>query len=206
VKQILVLSKNDQWHKLEDLGARIVDWAKGIDGVEVRGSHDRGILAADELGAYDVCVLCITMSDLSDGEEQGLARFVGEGKVAFGLHAAAVTDEDRETYIDLIGGRFTHHPRYAEFEVKIVDADHPISKDVTDFSVSDELYILDRTPRDARILATATWEGAEQPLVYVKPYGQGTVVYNALGHDSAAWEHPAFRALVTQGLAWAYQR
>jgi type 1 glutamine amidotransferase len=42
-------------------------------------------------------------------------------------------------------------------------------------------------------------------MVYVKPCGQGTVVYNALGHDSAAWEHPAFRTLVTQGLAWVCQ-
>jgi type 1 glutamine amidotransferase len=40
-------------------------------------------------------------------------------------------------------------------------------------------------------------------MVYVKPYGRGRVLYNALGHDASAFDHPSFQRLVVQGLAWA---
>lgn len=199
----MVLSKDDKWHKLEDLGAMIVEWAADIDGLTAETSHDRAMLASEALGEYDVCVLCLSMDELTGGEEDGLAAFVAGGKVAVGLHAATVTDEERVTYIDLIGGRFEHHDKYGEFEVHIEDAEHPITLGIEDFRVSDELYVLDRKPHQARVLATATWRGKPQPLVYTKPYGRGMVLYNALGHDQATFEHPAFRTLIVQGLAWA---
>jgi type 1 glutamine amidotransferase len=200
---VLVLSKDDRWHKLEDLGARIVEWAGDVEGLTAETSHDRAVLGSKALGEYDVCVLCLSMSDLADAEEEGLAAFVAGGKVACGLHSATVTDEDRVTYIDLIGGRFEHHDKYGEFEVHIEDSEHPITLGVEDFQVSDELYVLDRKPLRAHILATATWRGESQPLVYTKRYGRGMVLYNALGHDRATFDHPAFRRLVVQGLAWA---
>jgi len=203
--RVLVLSRNDRWHKLEDLGARIVEWSGGLEGVEVETSHERSVLGTRDLASYDVCVLCVTMSELSDAEEQGLASFVAGGKVAYGIHSASVTDEDRETYIDLIGARFKHHPPHQSFQVKIVNGAHPVTEGVTDFALPDELYVLDRAPRNAAVLATARWEGADQPIVYVKPYGRGTVLYNALGHDAPAFDHPSFQRLVVQGLRWACQ-
>ncbi len=199
----LVLSENDRWHKLEDLGALIVEWAADVEGLTTETSHERAVLGSEALGQYDVCVLCLSMDELTDAEENGLAAFVAGGKVAFGLHAATVTEEGRVTYIELIGGRFEHHDKYGEFEVHIEDVEHPVTLGIEDFRVSDELYVLDRAPREARVLATAIWEGKPQPLVYTKPYGRGMVLYNALGHDQATFEHPAFRRLVVQGLAWA---
>lgn len=202
-ERVLVLSKDDQWHKLEDLGALIDEWAGDVEGLVTETSHDRAVLGSETLRQYDVCVLCLSMSDLADAEEEGLAAFVAGGKVAIGLHSATVSDEDRLTYIDLIGGRFEHHDRYGEFEVHIEDTEHPITMGLEDFQVSDELYVLDRKPGHARVLATAVWRGEPQPLVYTKPYGRGMVLYNALGHDQATFDHPAFRQLVVRGLAWA---
>ncbi|MBN1640860.1 MAG: ThuA domain-containing protein [Anaerolineae bacterium] len=62
---------------------------------------------------------------------------------------------------------------------------------------------MDRTPRDATVLAVTEWEDAVQPMVYTKTYGAGRVLYIALGHDAATYAHPAFRQMVIQGLRWA---
>ncbi len=85
----------------------------------------------------------------------------------------------------------------------MVVRDHPVVAGLGDMTFSDELYVLDRAPRDATVLAVAEWQGSAQPMVYVKPYGVGKVLYVAPGHDEATYGHPAFRRLVMQGLAWA---
>jgi hypothetical protein len=212
-KRILILSQDDRWHKLEELGARIARWAEELDNVAAQISHDLEVLAGGELDACDVCVLCATMSDLTAGQEQGLVDWVAGGGTLLGIHSATVVDEKRTAYIELIGGRFTHHSPYHEFEVRIATVagptdeastpGHPIVRGVDDFRIHDELYVLDRPPRGAHVLATASWEGADQPLVYTKGYGQGRVAYNALGHDQAAFDHPAFQKLVRQAIGWA---
>ncbi len=65
-KRVLVVSQNDKWHKLEDLGARIVEWSGALTGLAVEASHERSILGREALSSYDVCVLCTSMEDLTD--------------------------------------------------------------------------------------------------------------------------------------------
>jgi len=198
----LILSRNDRYHPLEELGSKILDWLKELKDVRTEVSHDKGILASGELDACDICILCTTMDDLTVEQEKGIVDFVEDGKNLFGIHSATVINEERTRYISLIGGRFTHHPPRHEFQVRIEDKDHPITRGIEDFKVTDELYILDRAPEGAHVLATALWEGKSQPLLYTRRGGKGKVLYNALGHDQATYNHPTFRRLVVQGIRW----
>jgi len=198
----LVLSQNDRYHPHEELGSRIIDWSKELGGIDMEVSHDKDILASGKLDPYDVCILCATMSDLTSEQEHGIVDFVDDGKNLFGIHSVTVVDEERKEYIDLIGGRFTHHSHYHEFQVKIEEKDHPITRGIKDFKITDELYVLDRVPEGACVLATALWEDRVHPLLYTKSRGKGKVLYNALGHDQAAYNHPVFRELVTNGIQW----
>ncbi len=204
--KVLILSKNDRYHLLEELGSKILDWLKELEEVRTEVSHDKGILASRELDTCDICILCTTMGDLTAEQEEGIVEFVEDGKNLFGIHSATVINEERKRYISLIGGRFTHHPPRHEFQVRIEDKGHPITGGIEDFKVTDELYILDRAPEGAHILATALCEGKAQPLLYAKRVGKGKVLYNALGHDQATYNHPIFRRLVIQGIQWMISR
>ena len=42
----------------------------------------------------------------------------------------------------MVGGHFITHPRYREYQVSIVDSDHPITEGLVEFNVTDEQYIL----------------------------------------------------------------
>jgi type 1 glutamine amidotransferase len=44
------------------------------------------------------------------------------------------------------------------------------------------------------------------PLLYTRPFGEGRVHYNALGHDLATLRHPSYRRLLVQGVKWAAGR
>jgi len=198
--KVLLLSQDDQYHKLETLGSLIIDWTKELSDIEIQVSHEKDALLG--LKDFDLCLLCLTVNQLSDEEGKALADFVKSGKSVFAFHSASVINEANTGYIDLIGARFTHHSPYQEFPVTIVDKDHPVTKGVADFRVSDELYVLDREPKGADILATTVWEDKNQPMVYAKKYGDGKVLYNALGHDEKAFYNPAYRQLTVQGIKW----
>jgi len=198
--KVLILSQNDQHHKLEDLGSMIVEWMKDLEDIEMEVSHDRDMIL--KLADFDLCIFCATPSEMTNEEEQALTDFVAGGKDLLAVHSATVVNEKNTKYIDLIGGRFIHHSPYYEFQVKIEDAEHPVTKGLQDFSISDELYVLDRDPEGADILATAFWEDKLQPMVYAKQYGKGKMLYNALGHNEISFSNPAFRQLIVQGIEW----
>lgn len=198
--KILILSRNDQYHKLEVLSSMIVEWTKGFEDIELEVSHNIDMLA--ELSGFDLCIFCVTPTELTNEEEQSLGDFVESGKNLLAVHSATVVSEKNTRYIDLIGARFTHHSPYHEFQVKIEDAEHPVTKDLDDFNISDELYVLDRDPENAYVLATTVWEDKVQPMVYTKGYGKGKVLYNALGHDEVSFTNPAYQKLIIQGIKW----
>ena len=162
---------------------------------------DRAAIS-DDLKDYDLLILAITLGDLSQAEEDALVGFVEGGKKLMGIHSATVVNEGNTRYIEMIGGRFTHHSPHHEFTVKVAAPGHPILEGVVDFKIPDELYVLDRTPSAASVLLTAFWEDHAQPMLYLRAHGKGKVLYNALGHDLAAYENPGFKKIAVQGVRW----
>jgi len=47
-----------------------------------------------------------------------------------------------------------------------------------------------------------TWQFQRYPLGYVREYGEGRVLYTALGHDERTFRHPAFQDLLFKGLRY----
>ncbi len=199
--RILILANNDQYHPLETLADMMEGWLKDSGLGNVTLSKDRSVIAGD-LNEYDLLILAMTPSDLSPMDEDALVSFVAGGKKLMGIHSVTVVDPEKEKYIGMIGGRFVHHSHHHEFTVKIADPGHPVVAGLDDFKITDELYVLDRTPSAASVLLTAFWEDETQPILYIRAHGQGKVLYNALGHGPAAYENPNLKKLIVQGAKW----
>jgi len=199
--KVLILAQNDQYHPLETLGEMMVGWLKDAGISDVTLTKDRSAITSG-LNQYDLLIFCMTADKLSPAEENALVSFVEGGKKLMGIHSATVVDEENLKYIEMIGGRFIHHSPHHEFTVKVADPGHPIVEGLKDFKITDELYVLDRTPPAASVLLTAFWEDHAQPMLYLRAHGQGKVLYNALGHGPAAYENPNLEKLVVQGAKW----
>lgn len=102
----------------------------------------------------------------------------------------------------MVGGYFVTHPRYRDYQVSIVDTEHPITEGLDETVVTDEQYILDYDPRN-HVLASALWEGSAMPVAWTKNWGDGRVFYLALGHDAPACEHEIFGTMLQRGALWA---
>ena len=104
---------------------------------------DLDALVAPKLDPYDLIVFYYTVGEISDAQKNGLLNHISSGKGYVGVHSAADSFRGCPEYRAMVGGHFTTHPHYREYQVSIVDSEHPITEGLVEFSVTDEQYILD---------------------------------------------------------------
>ncbi len=190
-------------HDFKGCGEAIVDALSKNEKFEItKVENDLSVLVTPNLNPYDLIVFYYTVGKITDTQKNGLLNFVASGKGYVGIHSAADSFRECPEYRAMVGGHFVTHPHYREYQVSIVDSQHPITKDLTEFTVTDEQYILDFDPR-VNILCSALWKGKAMPIAWTKNWGKGHIFYLSLGHDKKACEHQIFRLLLTRGALWA---
>ncbi len=145
-------------------------------------------------------------------QEETFLAFIRSGKGFVLFHAAGACFPSWPEYQDLIGANWveaTGHGAYHEFEVRIEDADHPITKGLEDFSIADELWHRMRLRLSAHVLMSAFSDkdqggtGRWEPAAVCTEFGSGRCFYLILGHDVPSMRDPDWRALMLRGTVWA---
>jgi type 1 glutamine amidotransferase len=138
-------------------------------------------------------------------------------------------------WADTLGSQFVAHPPIAPNHVEPTAPDHRLVEGIEPFETDDELYLSEFSDREALMpLLHTTWSGTargfveddwttgpDQHLVmYLRPLGDGAVLYNTLGHcrghydmaplveyyptvERCSWEHPGYYELLRRSLRWA---
>ena len=124
--------------------------------------------------------------------EQGKAvrAFVEQGGSALFLHNVThvgLTDPD---FRHVLGAAYAGHPPIRTFKVKVTNPNHPITKGITDFVVTDEQHYMDydKDPKNI-FLETVNEEGLDfakkgprAPGGWAYDYGKGRICYLSPGH------------------------
>ena len=128
-----------------------------------------------------------------------------------------------EKMVALMWREGTGHGAYHEFEVKMVDRDHPITRGLGDFRLWDELYhrLVHMHGVPYHVLATAYSDpetggtGNDEPMMVTTRYGQGRIYHHVLGHvwkgdpeankgcSMATFENGGFQVSLLRGCEWA---
>ena len=198
-----------QWQESTRLVKAILEETGRFD---VTISTDKEVFASPSLGDYAAVVLSYGFWEEADPSEQakaGLLNYVQNGGNVVALHFACSSFQDWEEYAVLLGrvwkkGIGGHGP-YGEFTVNIKDAEHPITKGMDDFKTEDELYAKLSGDAEIEVLASAysDWSNKVEPIVFVKPYGQGRIVHNVLGHGLDSKQNASYQRLLCRGVEWA---
>jgi uncharacterized protein len=217
VKRVLFLYGGFPGHQPYE----VAKWARGLMddlGFEVEEIQDPHRFE-DDLTVYDLIVLGWTQSqtteDLTDRAEQRLIEAARAGTGFAGWHGMTASFRASLPYSWIVGADFVEHPGgeavRVPFDVKIVDREHPVTRDVEDFKVESEQYYMHVDPA-IHVLASTTFDGepgvpwmagVEMPAVYVKEFGQGRVFYAMGGHEVEEMQRPEMTLLVKQGMEWA---
>lgn len=143
---------------------------------------------------------------LSEAHFQSILAHLEAGKPLLCHHAAITSFDERPEFEEIFDGRWvwdrsTHGPIH-EFEVRLVDAQHPINAGLSTFRITDELYYKLNYPKRSTILLEADYEGQTWPLAWAGKRGQAKVTFSGLGHDMRAYSCPSLQKFLLNMIEW----
>jgi hypothetical protein len=144
--------------------------------------------------------------------EQGKAvrAFVERGGAALFLHNTTHVGLSDPDFRHVLGAAYAGHPPIRKFKVKITNGDHPITKGVSDFVVTDEQHYMEYD-KDVRniFMETVNEEGltyrgmgATAPGGWAYDYGRGRVCYMSPGHLLTVLWNPEYVRLQHNAVRW----
>lgn len=169
---------------------------------------------------YDAIVLYNFNQKITPRERENLVKLVERGVGLVVLHHAAAAYPDWPEFVQL-GGACYHLRPYEQdgvqkpgsgvkfnvtYKVHVADRDHPITKGMDDFEVTDETYIRCSIAADLKPLLTTEEPSSDQVIGGVRTQGKGRVFYTQLGHDAKVYTHPSYRKLIIRAIRWVAGR
>jgi type 1 glutamine amidotransferase len=160
---------------------------------------------------------------MSADEKQTLEAFLKRGGGLVSIHDTLCGD-DPQYQANILGGAKKHGERNfssGEIAYTIADKNHPITKGMSDFKITDEAFFLitkpTLNPQGLKVLATAPMpksnsagehagEVVPQIWTYERPFGLGQTFRSFVwmqGHTYTNFADPQVQPMLLRGIAWA---
>ncbi len=194
---------------------------EAISGIFAAGLKQRGFekvelsqtlevfLDEAKLKTFDLLITHWTMGKMTYEQSLGLSAAVRSGVGFAGAHGGAGDAfRDQPEFQFMVGGQFVSHPPMLEYEVHLLDAEHPVTKGIKpSFKYYSEQYYMHIDPA-IHVLADAPFELdgkiVNMPCMWTKTFGKGRVFYCALGHSTKEYkDHPQVLEMILRGMVWA---
>jgi hypothetical protein len=156
---------------------------------------------------------------LSLAQGKAIREFVGGGGSAWFFHNANYISGGNADFRRVEGALFTGHTGFRPYKMKIVVTDHPITRGVKDFVVTEEQHYLiyDKDPKTVLVRSVneegQTYktdkygdQGATCEACWAYDYGKGRVCYMAPGHTIPGLWNPEYVKLQKNALRWLLRR
>lgn len=180
---------------------------------EVSISECPAMLGSPLLDHYDAVVLHFKNYEerLPLGAEvgEGLARYAAAGHGVVLTHFTCGAFQEWPGFEEVAGRvwnpKFRAHDPHGEFQVTVLDREHPVTAGMEDFSTLDELYTcLDGdTPIHVLCGAVSKVDQKQYPMAFILDTPDRRVFHCVLGHDPAAFSAQGVRDLYRRATAWA---
>ncbi|HEV2272803.1 MAG TPA: ThuA domain-containing protein [Acidobacteriaceae bacterium] len=145
-------------------------------------------------------------------EEQGAAiqDFVKAGNGFYAFHNCSDISLGSKNYRDVMGGAYDGHPPLRPFRVRVSANKHPITEGIQEFTVDDEQHYVkyDKDPKyvilEAENIDGLDFNGLGTKSIsgWAYDYGQGRVVFTAVGHTIHALWNPQYVEVQKRSIKW----
>ena len=152
---------------------------------------------------------------LTPEQGQAIRDFVQNGGSAWLFHNASYISGGNADFRHVEGALFTGHTVFRPYKMKIVNPDHPITRGVKDFVVSEEQHFLiyDKDPKAVLVRSLNEQgleikteahgnQGATCEACWAYDYGKGRVCFMAPGHTVPSFWNPEYVKLQKNALRW----
>jgi type 1 glutamine amidotransferase len=151
---------------------------------------------------------------MTEEQGRGIRKWVQEGGSLWAFHNNSQASLMNKDYRDVEGAVYTGHPPIRPFKVKIVNKDHPITKGVNDFVVTDEQHYVTYDKDPKYVLARSVNEDGldftdragkrsnSAESVWAYDYGKGRVCFMAPGHMISVLWNPEYEKMQKNAAKW----
>jgi len=214
--RVLIVDDQRPGHHTLDTAVTLRDVIRQDRRFEVILVEDSEVLGTDLPFDYDVILLHFKnyrTPNRNVAMQANLEKFVMEGGGLFVFHFACGAFADWADF-EKIAGRvwdpaLPPHDPYGRFTVRITDNTHPITANIGNFEIYDELYTcLRESEVPIHILADAVSivDGKTYPMAFVLEPGKGRTFHTTLGHDDRSLSSPEFQRMIRQAILWCAKR
>jgi type 1 glutamine amidotransferase len=207
--EVLLMGGSDSTHHNFDRLLPILH--KLLENIEldVTISDNPDMFLPDNIQRFHIIVCYTSGHTLNPDQEKGLFEAIkgnpwnelARTKGCIGTHGASCSFLNSEAYLWMLGGKFLVHPPMDTIHSEITNPDHPVTRGVTNFSIEDELYLVE-TYSPYEPLVICNYDDFQRPLVRVKPYGLGKVMYISLGHGEKPLKNKTFQQILINAINW----
>jgi type 1 glutamine amidotransferase len=137
-----------------------------------------------------------------------LIEYIRRGGGLFGLHTACLCFDDWDEWRDVLGGTWvwgrSFHPPLGPVSVSRGEQMHALTANLPVFDLVDEVYAgLDLASDTKPLLDACADDGTCAPVLWARRFGNGRVVFDALGHNRDSLQQVDHSRLIKRCAAWA---
>lgn len=187
-------------------------------------SDDPALFTPDNLKQYDVLIFSNSNNKAFDNQAQrdAFQQYIQNGGRFMGIHSACASERDWPWFWAMVGGTFVRHPKLQEFDIKVIDGDHPSTQHLGDtWAWEDECYLLHHLNPDIKVVLAAdlttikddkldefpgTMFGDYFPIAWYHTFDGGRQFYTALGHKIEYYQDENFIKHLEGGLLWLLEK
>ncbi|MFP4621747.1 MAG: ThuA domain-containing protein, partial [Bacteroidales bacterium] len=93
-----------------------------------------------------------------------------------------------------------------KIKVSVLDPDHPVTKNMNDFIISDEGYSNLRVRSFVNTLLTTDHPQCANKVAWTNKYNNSRIVYLLFGHDHKAYQDENYQRLLSSAIEWVARK
>lgn len=224
---VLVYTKNGKGYVHDNIPSAVacVQQLGKLHGFKVDTSSNPSVMTESNLKRYTLLVFPSTNNDVFDTDEQRLAfrHYIEAGGGFVGIHSVTGTERNWKWFKMMLGGTFSWHAKFQEFNVRMVDPTHPSVQGLpTTWSKGDEFYFAKELYPGPKVVMASditnldTTNAAQKdnitknaggyttlyPSVWTHDFDGGHTWVTTLGHDKKDYSEPVFVKHILQGIRY----
>jgi len=192
------------------------DSFQNISYKEIQHPDANNYYTSDKSKDVDVFVFYDMVQEISEPQKAAFLDLLNKGKGMVFLHHSFISYQDWSEFEKVTGGKYylqatvkdgqeipaSTYTHDVDFNVSVVNPEHPATKGLQDFTIHDEVYGGYTVLPEVTPLLTTNHPESSEILAWTKTYGNSRIVVIQPGHDNHGYSNPNYQRLVKQAIEW----
>ncbi len=193
---------------------------RSLEGIDAYVQHMDDFAGSGREGRkfYDAVLFYIMLMDGPVNKKgQGATGRVKEAMEQLGsteqgiiiLHHALLAYPNFQPWSQMVGIQNREIKSYKhdqELIINVTNPDHPVTKSMHSFKMTDETYVMNEPGDDSDILLTVDHSRSMKAIGWMRRYNRSRVFNLQSGHNNKTWSNPNFKKILRRGILWTVKR